>query len=65
MSKHTDTPVVRDGVTLSEGDVISLDGTTGEVFLGAVPVAELVPELALAVDGDPATEVPSAAALGR
>ena len=26
------------GVTVHEGDVISLDGTTGEVFLGEVPV---------------------------
>jgi pyruvate,orthophosphate dikinase len=30
---------VRDGVTVVEGDVVSLDGTTGEVFLGSVPVA--------------------------
>ncbi len=30
--------VVRDGPTVSEGDVISIDGSTGEVFLGAVPV---------------------------
>jgi pyruvate, orthophosphate dikinase len=29
---------VRDGETVAEGDVISIDGTTGEVFLGAVPV---------------------------
>ncbi|MBD0292827.1 MAG: pyruvate, phosphate dikinase [Jiangellaceae bacterium] len=28
----------RDGVRVSEGDVISIDGSTGEVFLGAVPV---------------------------
>ncbi len=27
-----------DGTTISEGDVISIDGTTGEVFLGEVPV---------------------------
>ncbi|TMR08295.1 pyruvate, phosphate dikinase [Nonomuraea turkmeniaca] len=27
-----------DGVVVSEGDVISIDGTTGEVFLGEVPV---------------------------
>ena len=26
------------GVTVSEGDVISIDGTTGEVYLGEVPV---------------------------
>ncbi|WP_433023286.1 pyruvate, phosphate dikinase [Kribbella sp. CA-294648] len=26
------------GTTISEGDVISIDGTTGEVFLGEVPV---------------------------
>jgi pyruvate, orthophosphate dikinase len=30
---------VRDGKTIHEGDVISIDGTTGEVFDGAVPVA--------------------------
>ncbi len=33
---------VRDGETVSEGDVISIDGTTGEVFAGAVPVADSV-----------------------
>ncbi|CAN5676451.1 pyruvate, phosphate dikinase [soil metagenome] len=31
---------VRGGPTVREGDVISIDGTTGEVFLGAVPVAD-------------------------
>jgi pyruvate,orthophosphate dikinase len=31
---------VRDGGTLSEGDVISIDGTTGEVYAGAVPVSD-------------------------
>ena len=31
---------VRGGETLHEGDVISIDGTTGEVFAGAVPVAD-------------------------
>ncbi|QBR91679.1 pyruvate, phosphate dikinase [Nocardioides euryhalodurans] len=30
---------VRDGETVREGDVISIDGTTGEVFAGAVPVS--------------------------
>ena len=33
---------VRDGETIGEGDVISIDGTTGEVFAGAVPVADSV-----------------------
>jgi pyruvate,orthophosphate dikinase len=33
---------VRDGETVGEGDVISIDGTTGEVFAGAVPVADSV-----------------------
>ena len=33
---------VRGGETVSEGDVISIDGTTGEVFAGAVPVADSV-----------------------
>jgi pyruvate,orthophosphate dikinase len=28
------------GHTLAEGDVVSIDGTTGEVFLGAVPVTD-------------------------
>ncbi|HET6625913.1 MAG TPA: pyruvate, phosphate dikinase [Nocardioidaceae bacterium] len=29
-----------DGVTVGEGDVISIDGTTGEVFAGEVPVVD-------------------------
>ena len=29
-----------DGVTLNEGDVISIDGTTGEIFAGEVPVVD-------------------------
>ncbi|WP_188190151.1 pyruvate, phosphate dikinase [Nonomuraea sp. SYSU D8015] len=29
-----------DGVVVSEGDVISIDGTTGEVYLGEVPVVD-------------------------
>ncbi|RYC14681.1 pyruvate, phosphate dikinase [Nocardioides zhouii] len=33
---------VRDGETIGEGDVISIDGTTGEVFAGAVPVTDSV-----------------------
>ncbi|NYE37761.1 pyruvate,orthophosphate dikinase [Nocardioides cavernae] len=33
---------VRDGETVREGDVISIDGSTGEVFAGAVPVADSV-----------------------
>ena len=33
---------VRGGDTIREGDVISIDGTTGEVFAGAVPVADSV-----------------------
>ena len=33
---------VRNGETIHEGDVISIDGTTGEVFAGAVPVADSV-----------------------
>ena len=30
----------RDGRVVSEGDVISIDGTTGEVFAGAAPVSD-------------------------
>jgi pyruvate, orthophosphate dikinase len=33
---------VRNGETVREGDVISIDGTTGEIFAGAVPVADSV-----------------------
>jgi pyruvate, orthophosphate dikinase len=33
---------VRGGDAIKEGDVISIDGTTGEVFMGAVPVADSV-----------------------
>jgi pyruvate,orthophosphate dikinase len=33
---------VRDGETVREGDVISIDGTTGEVFAGEVPVTSSV-----------------------
>ncbi len=31
---------VRGGITVEEGDLISIDGTTGEVFAGAVPVED-------------------------
>jgi len=31
---------VRGGITLAEGDQVSIDGTSGEVFLGEVPVTE-------------------------
>jgi len=31
---------VRDGETIREGDVISIDGTTGHVYAGAVPVSD-------------------------
>ena len=37
------TSCVIGGVTIKEGDLISLDGTTGEVFLGALPTVD--PEL--------------------
>ncbi|GAB3786775.1 pyruvate, phosphate dikinase [Nocardioides ungokensis] len=37
---HAGRFTVRDGKTVHEGDVISIDGTTGEVFDGAVPVAD-------------------------
>ncbi|WP_341926937.1 pyruvate, phosphate dikinase [Nocardioides psychrotolerans] len=33
---------LRDGRTIAEGDTISLDGTTGEVFLGGVPVVDSI-----------------------
>jgi pyruvate,orthophosphate dikinase len=40
-----------DGHKFSEGDIISIDGTTGEVFAGAVPVTESVVVEAL-LDGN-------------
>jgi pyruvate,orthophosphate dikinase len=45
---------VRDGVTVREGDVISIDGTTGEVLLGAVPVSDSL--VVRHFEGDAATE---------
>jgi pyruvate,orthophosphate dikinase len=33
---------VRDGETIREGDVVSIDGTTGQVFAGEVPVTSSV-----------------------
>lgn len=42
---------VRGGVTVSEGDTISIDGRTGEVFLGEVPV--IASEVARWFDGHP------------
>ena len=40
-----------DGVVVNEGDLISIDGTTGEVYLGEVPVHPSA--VARYVDGDP------------
>jgi pyruvate, orthophosphate dikinase len=40
-----------DGRSFAEGDVISIDGGTGEVFLGAVEVSESAVTQALTVDG--------------
>ncbi len=37
---HERSFVVRDGIEVTEGDLISIDGTTGEVFHGAVPVSD-------------------------
>jgi pyruvate,orthophosphate dikinase len=45
---------VRDGIVVGEGDVISIDGTTGEVLLGAVPVRDSL--VVRHFEGDPATE---------
>lgn len=58
----TRTVQMRGGPKVAEGDVISLDGGTGEVFIGAVPVreADVVRRLA----GE-ATEDPGAAAVER
>jgi pyruvate, orthophosphate dikinase len=42
---------VRGGEPIREGDVISIDGTTGEVFLGSVPVADSV--VMRYLEGDP------------
>ena len=40
------------GHLLREGDVISIDGTTGQVFLGEVPVTASAVTQALTVDND-------------
>jgi pyruvate,orthophosphate dikinase len=50
--------------TLQEGDVVSIDGTTGEVFLGAVPVTDspVLRHLEGAAAGDEADDLVSAVA---
>jgi pyruvate,orthophosphate dikinase len=60
---NTRTMRVRDGVTVAEGDVISLDGTTGEVFLGSVPVVDS--QLVRHLEGEPTDDdlVPAVARL--
>ena len=40
-----------DGIQVEEGDVLSIDGSTGEVFVGAVPVMASVVVEALLSDG--------------
>lgn len=62
---------LRDGLAIaSEGREIFVSSEVGGAFSFASPLSlgylldELVPELALAVDGDPATAVPSAVAVG-
>jgi pyruvate,orthophosphate dikinase len=50
----------RDGQVVNEGDILSIDGTTGDVFLGAMPVVDSdVVRLfeGKAVDGELATAV--------
>ncbi len=44
-----------DGTTVSEGDTIAIDGTTGEVFLGDVPVTDS-PVVEALLAGDAATD---------
>ena len=46
-----DSFTTNDGTVVREGDVISVDGTTGRVYLGEVPLAE--GESAGGVRGDP------------
>ncbi|WP_395691456.1 pyruvate, phosphate dikinase [Nocardioides sp.] len=41
---------VRGGPVVEEGDMISIDGTTGEVFLGAVPVSD--PDVVRRLEGE-------------
>lgn len=53
---------VRGGPVVQEGDVISVDGGTGEVFLGAVPVGESLVAQGLA--GEPVDD-PTARAAAR
>ena len=49
------TVTVRGGPTIAEGDVISIDGTTGEIFLGAVAVADSA--LVRRLEGDQVDDV--------
>jgi pyruvate,orthophosphate dikinase len=50
-------------VVAREGDVLSIDGTTGEVFAGRIPVEPS--EVAQYLEGDLAADDPSASALVR
>ncbi|MFC4783689.1 pyruvate, phosphate dikinase [Nocardioides sp. MAHUQ-72] len=54
---------VRGGKTVREGDVISIDGTTGEVFDGAVPVADS--HVVRYFEGDEQTGDPVVTAVAR
>ena len=57
---------VRGGKTVYEGDVISIDGTTGEVFDGAVPVEDSLVVRYFEGDSDDATvDDPLVAAVAR
>lgn len=57
---------VRGGKTVYEGDVISIDGTTGEVFDGAVPVEDSLVVRYFEGDDDSATvDDPLVAAVAR
>jgi pyruvate,orthophosphate dikinase len=53
-----------DGVEVAEGDVISIDGSTGEVFAGAVPVQDSLVMRYFEGDGD-ATDDDLVAAVAR
>jgi pyruvate,orthophosphate dikinase len=52
-----------DGVTVAEGDVISIDGTTGEVFSGEVPVVDSL--VVRHFEGEPRDEDELVAAVAR
>lgn len=40
VDQHAETLTLKDGKILKKGDVVTIDGSTGEVMLGSVPMTK-------------------------